>query len=576
MKRFWPLIFVLCTSLLLILSMAGYQWWKNKKDLHAVGYIPSPDWSEPVEIIPDIYSKAYKLIAEQDSFTLFWIDKAKLNTVEKLYVERYDYSGNKINDPTLLITNMALRSFGVEFLHGSYHLFWLGGSDEENLSLQYWQLDQKFRVISQKTLLTDLAYTRQIKTGVKDNSIFLTWFTSKQGYEQIDLAKFDINSGELIYREITETMLHSEYPNFIISNDQLHLVYLEQNPKKLFHGENEIDNRYFLKYQTYDLNLDPLSKPIIIETATVQYSIISPKIISVDEKVHVIWSRYDKTNKADNLPLIIYHTAFSNPKDKIEINKLITKISKEPSLIIHEEKFILTYIDIADYFSIKSNLVEDLSQEIEINQTLFPGRNQAFQPVIIADPSNDLHLTWIEEQALTKKLYYANTKYPRKLSPLDFVGVKLEMQNLQFLSALLYFTIYPILAVLGAFSVVMYAFIVIVGLLLLVWLSTKAKFLRWLNFVDNPYLPYILVLALIWKKAIQLHSFSFLFYPGPPPAEVIPFILIVSAICGLILLRLLNIKRELAIFVGSFISLVCFYWIAQANLIFYAHSYFIR
>lgn len=573
--KYKPLILLFGLSFLILISVGTYQWWQNQQNLNSVIYLSDPDWSEPIEIIPDIYSRTYKLIPEDSALTVFWIKKHKQDKQEEMYVHQVNYHGKQIQKPKLLVQDMALRSMSAELVNDQYHLFWLSGQTEENLTLKYWVLDREFNLIEEQDLIKGLQYARQIKTVIEQQAIYLTWFSTRNSFEQIDLAKLDLITGRFMSREVTNTLLHAEYPNLNIVDGQVHLVWLEQNPEELIRGENEVENRYFLVYQRFDSYLNPIDLSAKLATATLDQYEVAPQIAVSGDQIHLIWRRYDKENQGNRgvPPLVFYHTALDvNNLKNYKIGKITNTNSKEPNLLKTVDGFLFTYIDVDDQLSIKFASINHLGDRTVRGDKLFPGRRQALQPLILEDSVGDQHLVWIEEEVVTKKLYYATTKYPYKPGVLETLGIKFHWKDMQFVSAILYFTVLPLLTVFGNVSFLMTVFIVSIGLSFLSWCS-HYRYLGWLKHLQSTYVSYLLILGIVFANSYG--NLNRLFYPWSTP-RIAPFILIISALAGLFYLYQIHVKRELALLVGGFVSLLFYYWITQANLIFHTHSYFLR
>lgn len=573
--KYKPLILFFGLSFVILVSVGTYQWWQNHQNLNAVQYLSNTDWSKPVEIIPDVYSRTFKLIPNNSGLTAFWVKKYKQDKLEELYVHRVNDRGKLVQEPKLLIRDLALRSMSVELVDEKYHLFWLSGQTEEKLTLKYWVLDQKLNLLLERDLLEDLQYARQIKTVVEQQAIYLTWFSTRNGFEQIDLAKVDLMTDRFLSRQVTNAFFHAEYPNLDIIDGQVHLAWLEQNPEELFRGENEVDNRYFLVYQRFDSFLKPIDPSTRLATAALDYNEVAPQIAGSGDLVHLIWRRYDKENNGNVgvPPLVFFHTALNiNNLKNYKIAKITNTNSKEPNLLKTTDGFLFTYIDIDDQLSLKYTFLSQLGDGIIHGDQLFPGRRQALQPLILEDSAGNQQLVWIEEEVATKKLYFATTKYPYQPGVLETLGIKFHWKNMQFISAILYFTVLPLLSVFGNVPFIMIVFIVGIGLSVLSWCS-HYKYLGWLKRIQSTYVSYFLILGIGFANSYG--DLNRLFYPWSTP-EIAPFILIISTLAGLFYLHQLHVKQELALLVGGFVSLLCYYWIIQANLIFHTHSYFLR
>ncbi|MEC9488698.1 MAG: hypothetical protein UMV23_04380 [Halanaerobium sp.] len=576
MKAKPVVLFLLFTSIIIGVT-AGFAWWHNRQLLGKVSYLPSPEWSKPRPVVGNIDTGQYRVCLIDEQLAFFWIEKDYHTLKEKLYMQLTGPHGVALAEPELLVVDQSLRDFAVEATADSYHLFWLAGEEEGHLSLKYRELDRRGKTVTETILQTGLYYTTQLQSDIVGNIVYLTWSTTRKGYDQIDLAAYNILSGDYAQSQVTNSSsFHSIYPNLLV-RERVKLVWLQQNPEKLCgtsRGSNR--NEYLIKARQFDRELHPLSRERTLADAAYYQGMVAPDLVAGEgDTIHLIWSCYQQgseSNSGDNL-LVIKHLAFDSVTGRCKQKPRLLSgsfNSRAPDMVQLEDAFRLAYVRTAETrLELRLTRIDDWNERAVSSMRPFPGQTLASKPRIFKDPQNYLYLTWLEEGQEDTRLFYATNRYPHQPGFLELLGVDSGEGVSQFLTIILYFLVYPVFKlgnvvfVLGAVAVMLF----------LSWLGDKVTSLYWLNRASNPYLTYTLVMVLTTFSYISKGNLAFLFYPASPPDVALPLLLIIVTIASLAFLRLVKLDSEFPILAGGAAGLLWFYWIAQANLVFYLFQY---
>jgi len=174
---------------------------------------------------------------------------------------------------------------------------------------------------------------------------------------------------------------------------------------------------------------------------------------------------------------------------------------------------------------------------------------------------------------LKRKLYYAGTQNPKTQGFFQTLGLKPKIEDLSLITTILYFVTFPLLPLFNNFIFCLSA---AGSILLFYWLGKKINFLGFLTRLNNSYISYLLILLFVFIFIKLKNASNSLFYPDSPPANAIIPVFIIVSLSGLIFLKINNSNngKGLPILLGTGTSIIWFYWIAQANLIFHAHKFF--
>ena len=429
--------------------------------------------------------------------------------------------------------------------------------------------------VEEKILIKNLAYARRIKSQVYNQEVYLTWLSSdKANYEQVEVARYKPNSNEFSSYQVTGSDLHNNYPDFIIAEGELNLIWFQQNPDKLFSTDKTVKNNpHNLYLQRFNLDLKPQDDRLLIDSTTISYK-VSAELYYDGNRIHTIYNKYDMNNPKKNKGTHLYHASldYNSPTD-IYRHKLTGEYKGFPSLVVKDDIYYLSFIDINQKMSVK--LVELGKFDGTITgKKLFSRQRTGNYLKLFKGPEDYLHLSWIQREGVEDNIYYANTKYPEKPDVLETLGVNFEPTPVQFLTTILYFFILPFWKLMSAFHVTAIIFLTVILLMLLNWLSVKFRFLGWLEKTNNAFVSLILILGGIMYIGLT-QGFSFIFYPGLPPNAMLPFILIMATMASFIFIWRIDFNEDISLIFGGLMGYLWLYWVVQANLIFYAYQYFV-
>ena len=296
MKKYKPLYLLILISVIILSSVSGYHWWQNRNSSQQVGYISDSNWSRPDKLTTGVNTNTYKVLKNKGEMSVFWTRKELENKFERLYAKKLDFQGQVIQEEILVAEDIGLRAFTVDFLNGNYHLFWTSGK-EGDLALRYWKMDSNFDILDRQTVTEGLSYTRRMKSVMKDKVIYLTWLNSgEDNYDYAELASFNLENGQFISRTISRPSLHAGYSNLIVAEDEINLVWYNQDPDKLFSNTKVRNNKYQLFFQRFDLNLVAKTDRILIDSAGLS-SQTAPEIFYDGQEIHIIYSKYSQRYK---------------------------------------------------------------------------------------------------------------------------------------------------------------------------------------------------------------------------------------------------------------------------------------
>jgi hypothetical protein len=564
------LLFLLISSILITI-FSVYYWLEYKNNLNELNYIGNTDWQNPKLLVSELFNANFAVTSARDHFKLFYIDRDGKTGKESLFISENNLKGEILNQKKF-ITAQALNKFSVLKDNNFIHLFVIKGNSDAKQKLLYYKLDRANNIKNKKVILTDISYSISLISHKYNNQFFLGLTANRENKNYIKLVKFNPINNNIVTRSISDSgqnrrVLGLRYPELIFKNKKIYLTYLREDPSHLFTSTNDKTNKRQICLQILETDFKMNSEKIIIDRAFKRDKNSKGNMIVDDNKLNILYHRYNLKDNQLYMNKIVFNLQDNKLRNTEQIGNntiaAIDYLKKDNTFYIAYNKF--NHINSSIYLY-KNDHIGDINE----GSILFSQYKMSSNPYIFKSEKG-VHLIWSEVDNNRKSIYYSTNIFPRKAGFLEILGLNIRDNDLLFLVVPIYFFGLPLLAV---FRNLHLPFVAGIILSLIYILTNKFRLEKIKNKLDNVYISYLIVMVLVLISAPLMTGYELIFLPKPPVGKHIPYIFFVALLAVIFILKRSKIDTEASPFLATGASFLWLYWVAQINLVFYAHYYF--